>query len=796
VAVLYTTTDGIQLARLDDSGWHTVSLGISGTKPVAELDHAGRLHIAYEQDYQVFYTTLDLQTSALEPPQLAAHYPAGNPSMVLIDDEPLLAYQGEGIVSLHDNLHVYDKLRSSGGTSIAWCRLTSRGWEHAELIRSSEISLKRDPRQESGGVKRQPPIFHNRLEEVRLPQLALDADGVAWLFYSNVTRRHTYYARWLGDRFGDRTVARGPYYSLAPFMFVEKRPRALPAGEETDHRLGWVSSAMGRLVFHHLQLPRYDNRVARRVVFLDMLEVAAATGVSSHLGKLQRHPQNPLAGPGITGPTSDGSIMFCKVFPRADGFEMIYRPYYFNQPGRDRSVVVGPYTRMLSADGLRWQDDADAGRPYDGPGITADYPDPADGPTGMATIDGEPVTFRPFYIEDTQETDPGMRFKGLVYRWSGFDRTSAVVTSPDARVWRLHNELPEVIRGEDEWLLIDADEADPRYRFKLYIKYIGMAGRTVMLYTSPDFLHWEPSYDLLDPDEPGQLPAVNPFPVGHVVIDPDAAEQPFEEEVHATRAWRENGLVMLHYDAFMLGANQHVNKALAVSRDGFHFSRVKGGEPNLARGAAGAWDSGRIRTLPPIRRDGQLWIYFVAGPPQLGSVTESFMYPLGSGVYDAMFGLRHERPRHDLRLFRLGLATIREDGWSFLRGDLAAQQRSMRTTAVALHRDGGRRLFINATLASASGLAVSVHVAPNGTGGTSTAIDGFAAGDCQIDGTDGTWLPVTWQGHDIGELAPQPVVLQFWFADPHSRLYSFGFSSSSGGSNGEAQAKQQAVPRA
>ena len=43
---------------------------------------------------------------------------------------------------------------------------------------------------------------------------------------------------------------------------------------------------------------------------------------------------------------------------------------------------------------------------------------------------------------------------------------------------------------------------EPDYRFKLYIKYIGLPGRTLMLYTSPAMLHWQLNSDLLDADEP------------------------------------------------------------------------------------------------------------------------------------------------------------------------------------------------------------------------------------------------------------------------------------------------------
>ncbi|PYV84162.1 MAG: hypothetical protein DMG05_25030, partial [Acidobacteria bacterium] len=33
------------------------------------------------------------------------------------------------------------------------------------------------------------------------PKIALDKYGIPWVFWPDTTRRHTYFARWLGSRF-------------------------------------------------------------------------------------------------------------------------------------------------------------------------------------------------------------------------------------------------------------------------------------------------------------------------------------------------------------------------------------------------------------------------------------------------------------------------------------------------------------------------------------------------------------------------------------------------------------------
>ena len=76
------------------------------------------------------------------------------------------------------------------------------------------------------------------------PQLARDEHGVAWVFWSNSTRGHTFYSRWLGTRFSapyeSRTLAGDPLlHREATNIHTNElsrrtRPQRLPHGPEAD----------------------------------------------------------------------------------------------------------------------------------------------------------------------------------------------------------------------------------------------------------------------------------------------------------------------------------------------------------------------------------------------------------------------------------------------------------------------------------------------------------------------------------------------------------------------------------
>ncbi|MGH2371660.1 MAG: hypothetical protein ACRDI2_26105, partial [Chloroflexota bacterium] len=117
------------------------------------------------------------------------------------------------------------------------------------------------------------------------------------------------------------------------------------------------------------------------------------------------------------------------------------------------------------------------------------------------------------------------------------------------------------------------------------------------------------------------------------------------DQIYWGTVWPEHGLYLCVYGRYRWDARYE--GALAVSRDGRHFMRIKNGESVLPCGAAGEWDSGTI-----------FMDYGVTRPvpfPDQGIVR---LYYAGSTW------------RHGADPFRVpaavGAADLREDGWAYL----------------------------------------------------------------------------------------------------------------------------------
>ncbi|HUS79728.1 MAG TPA: hypothetical protein VM283_00585, partial [Armatimonadota bacterium] len=535
--------------------------------PSVWVEADGTRHVAFERDRRVFYTRSAqgvTWTGAAGAPgaEMVAHFCSSWPSIAATPEGTVvIAYQGEGKIDLKRQPGRYAELRPGGGSTISYAVHDGERWRLHDFLRSSEMLLKRQvssnliARGRAGGFK---PM----MEEFWRPTLAVDRHGVPWMFYLNTTRRHVYMTRFGGETFGDHFEARGPYDCLARTMFVQKDSRDQPA-------IGLMTWAANQLYFDQLPVPEYSSDQPRRVVFMDNMELAQWRGVEHCLGVWEKHP-GPIFGAGISGDDRDDHIAWCAVERADSGFLM----HYMGQ-GRLRSNAMPG--RAFSADGLHWEKRP----PFDHHAMT---------------LDGEPFAssfWRPLYLEDPEEADPERRYKGVQaeYRYDrGIEiRSWIVVTSPDGLNWRREEGLPVVLLGDISCqfhLFRDDEDPDPARRYKVSLLMGSNAGRAAVIYTSPDLLHWQRKSWLRE-DPEALLSSVAPWPTGPIALDPDAAESPWEEEVHDAVLWREHGLLMFHYDAFYFHSNQHTHKALAISRDGRHYYRIKRGAVNLPHGACG-----------------------------------------------------------------------------------------------------------------------------------------------------------------------------------------------------------------
>lgn len=723
---LFEVREGIAPVRVADEGIHpSVFFGDDGTT-----------HVAFERDRRIYYAKC--RGGRWSEPELVAHWCCSWPSLVVAGGRVVIVYQGEGKVELKRHPDLSHGLRPGGGSTISFARHDGTRWVHSDYLKSSQILLKRKI---SAGLPSHDEHFPAFMEEFWRPCLTLDRHGVAWMFFVNTTRRHVYWARWQGENFGIHHEARGAYDCMSRILLLQKDARH-------SESIGYMTHATRRFYFDAIPVPAIDVTAPRRIVFLDNLEVDRAINLEHHAGSWEKHPQ-PLFGHGLPGGADREQIMWCHVEPVEKGYTM----HYMGRPSASANSLPG---RAFSRDGLHWE----VRPPVECQGLR---------------VDGERVGagfWHPVGLRDDAEADPQRRYKGLQRDWRYEEgglvqiRAYKVVASPDGQTWHTVPDVPRVVIGDIVTVLQflrDDEDPDPNRRYKIALCAGSHSGRGVAVFTSPDLLHWAKASALrINPDDLAS--PLSTFPTGPVVIDPDAAENPWEEEIHDAVLWREHGHLMFHYDAFYFGGNQHASKALAVSRDGRHYWRVLRGAVNLPHGACGDWDSGRVRSSLPVRVGDEQWMWFAGGP------ASDYNDPEADGN-DYLARLRVHAGGPDdlqkfraLRAWRVGMARLRVEGWAFLRLHRDAEAGEL--TTIPFRTAGGERVTVNGVQLGEGGLRLELLDAG------SHVVRDFARADCTFATPDSVNAEVRWRG---GGLPAGTHRLRICFEGLRARLYAIGF---------------------
>lgn len=217
----------------------------------------------------------------------------------------------------------------------------------------------------------------------------------------------------------------------------------------------------------------------------------------------------------------------------------------------------------------------------------------------------------------------------------------------------------------------------------------------------------------------------------------DACAGKGEDQIYSPSVRIVEGLYLCLYAP--CSAEHRYEGALAVSRDGLNFTRVKNGSRTLPVGPAGAWDSGIARFDWPVS-DGQIARLYYGGSA----------YHHGTEPYTP--------PTH------IGLATMRPHGWTYYSpaGDGPAELLTIPIDAPASVR---KRLTVNLW-----GKRLRVEVLDAATG---RPIAGFARTDCRPADGDGLAVTVAWES-GTSLPAGKPIRLRF-LLEKGVRLYSFGF---------------------
>lgn len=536
------------------------------------------------KDREIAYQVRD-PAGVWSAPELAAHGIAQRPVIAIADGRPLIVYQVEGVRQVVPRSADYLFQREGGGSGIGYAWKRPGGWQRGDVAAPDEILIQ--DRCEADVYKGR---LYPAVEEMGPPRLVKDGHGVPWALWSNPTRRHTYFARWLDGEWSDPYELRGAYYALAPDLTAEAEPPA------ESRAFGVLTVAAGRLYFSTVPVPRLDPADRRSILFLDLLDLSGMSQVEVALGQFERYPGNPIFGPGSEGERDDAGVSFPQVRRFQDRWIMHYHQRRTagasNQEGNRMGCAE-------SADGVHWARLAIA--PSQDPDVLPAGPDHS-----VPWVAGNFI--------DEAEPDANQRFKGatLYGKWTQ-DKERWLVTSADGRHWRVAG------RAEDLYCILEAggpsfrdEDAPSEARFAAVGRTTSTAGRALGMMRSPDLLRWSGKEALLDVDDPYGQPAMlrrGGYVAGRIL---DPAGERGAYQIYWGLVWKEHGLYLCLYAPY--GYDGRYDVALAVSRDGQHFMRVKNGERLLPCGGGGEWDRGSIAVGygvgQPIRLEDRLRLYY------------------------------------------------------------------------------------------------------------------------------------------------------------------------------------------
>jgi hypothetical protein len=753
--ICFTNEGEVYVAGSTKGSW--VSKPVTrGYDPSAFLDTQGTLHLVFEHGRRIQYVQVNTSSLDFSPIEDVAYGLLFYPRITVVSGRPLVVYQVEGVKG--NNIPLadpggpgyrrddfilpltegrppgYNELREGAGASIAYAVAESGHWRRGFVAHAEEIPVRMASLNSTNSGEVRPMV-----EELWHPVISVDRHGVPWVFWSNTTRLHTYFARWLGSGFSGPLECRGPLYDLSWALSSERH------SSPDASSLGVLTVASRRLYFDRVIVPPVESRQVHTFPVFDLLEFADVFGLDLHLGEFTRYEGNPIFG-GPGRPTKENA-----TFPNAwfDGRKFLMEFTHAEAPsasdaspvqtGESVPVSVGRWASRqwltTSEDGLHWTTPQRDLYRYIGP--TA----------------GEPPDWVTYFRDDA-ELDASRRFKGILGAGNWISNDSRrVVYSSDGRNWR------------DGGVAVNAqflmEEGGPSYRdpydiderrFKSICRSLGFFGnRALGIMYSSDVVEWKGAEPRLMPELPYAGPRTTPqFWRGRLLprLILDSLGERWGEQVYWGTVWIENGIYMCLYASMPYDGGYDVS--LAASRDGLHFYRIKNGERVLPRGVGGDWDSASIAsTSVPIPHGDELWYYY------------------GGRMR------HHGVEKYNLEEFDgIGLAKMRRDGWGYLQISDSGMTNAYATTVPLYGRDlSGRELFLNLDGAGPGGGSVRVEVLDGDSG---QPLPGLGGSSGALVRSSGTSVPVLWsQGSSLGRLSSRRVQIRFHVEGLGVKLYSF-----------------------
>ena len=675
----------IWMARLSRAGWRRKRLTPAGParRPVMDLDRQGSLHLLFagERAHLYYLRFANFFSSFEDHTDLTATPP-----------QPL--WSGTGYLAL----------------SVV-------GWGERALVvfeRTGHVPV-------CGYHDGDRWSFHavNPTQEIwRNPILVRDHDGTAWLFWSNVTRGHTFYARWLGRRFSapyaSRTViddmkpdsrARTTGPTLSPFHTVQ---RPLREGS----RLGMAfsgSDPSGAVYFDQMPIPDLSVEEGRKVLFLDLAEVAELDGLIETFHPMRKHPSNPVLRTGPPGaPDSRRAHAYGEVHYDGNHFRMWYSAWAREDTQALFAGTAGHHVGYAeSRDGIHWTKPS-LGQ-YEFGGSTDNNI------VDLGERDHGGHAYMPMVVLDHRESDPNRRYKMIVEQRG----RNLLLVSPDGIRWTPVAPVAQKGWSDQRSLFYDTLEDDPEKKWKVYSHCgarapIGL--RKICRDWSRDLIHWTS-----DPRNP--------------VAHPRASQA---VEYHMISVWIDSEIYLGLVDGWTKTQTQP--QYLMASRDGVNFVHVFDGRPVIELGNPGTWDSGWISPVNvPTMVGDEIWVYYSGSPNSIGPHMEDWI----------------------TRPMQTGLATIRKDGFVSLRVEEGRRKGALLTIPLS---GVDRRLELEV---NAAGLAQG-----KGRIWVDTLVDDQVMGTSAALKRDGVRIPVRWKG-DRPLLLPGGEVRLRFRLEGEAALYSF-----------------------
>jgi hypothetical protein len=360
-------------------------------------------------------------------------------------------------------------------------------------------------------------------------------------------------------------------------------------------------------------------------------------------------------------------------------------------------------------------------------------------------------------LKDAAEPDPARRYK-IFLKGPTRAEPVRVAYSPDGIHWtegaRIDLPVWEGRFPDQVALFRDEQDPDPQRRYKS-IWQIGALYRATK--PGPEtarakFLSYGPDVEHLRASD--RNPIIGP-------------NEGLEQEIHFVQItpWLGQYVMLYEYGWYVpngtgIFGQYAADIRLAFGRDAESFQRVQPSLPVIPRGRRGEWDSQfLIISNTAVIKGDTIYLYYAGNGEEWsqwpgGNQNPAFAYASSGAV----------------RVSRMGLATLRLDGWACLQtGD--RETPGYAVTAPVKLAQHNLQLLTNTSdnQQNRSWLEVEVLDAA-----TDDVLPGFGREDALPIWRNGVRVPVAWRGAQFGSLAGRHIKLRFWLIGA-SRLYAFSF---------------------